>query len=218
MKISALTKHLGTAVLVLGIAVGCAATQEQEAETCEGISPEVQAAIDEARSTNQDARAMGADWRGARKLINEAEAAGENCEDEKALRLAREAQLMAEESIEAYRDMQEQEQAETTMEEEEQMEPETRSYTVKRGDTLWGISGSSVGYNDPYQWPLIYRANQSKIKDADLIYPGQNFRIQANPSAEQVDMAVEHARNRGEWELGVAEESDWRYLQRAGEM
>lgn len=218
MKISALTKHLGTAVLVLGIAVGCAATQEQEAETCEGISPEVQAAIDEARSTNQDARAMGADWRGARELINEAEAAGENCEDEKALRLAREAQLMAEESIEAYRDMQEQEQAETTMEEEEQMEPETRSYTVKRGDTLWGISGSSVGYNDPYQWPLIYRANQSKIKDADLIYPGQNFRIQANPSAEQVDMAVEHARNRGEWELGVAEESDWRYLQRAGEM
>ena len=216
MKISALTKHIGTAVLVLGIAVGCAATQEQQAETCEGISPEVQAAIDEARSTNQDARAMGADWRGARKLINQAEAAGEECDDERAMRLAREAQMMAEESIEAYRRLQEEKQAEMEKEEEEK-KVEMRSYTVRSGDTLWDISGSSVGYNDPYQWPLIYRANQSKIKDADLIYPGQNFQIQANPSAEQVDMAVQHAKNRGEWELGVSEESDWRYLQKAGE-
>ena len=216
MKISALTKHFGAAVLVLGIAVGCATTQEEQAETCEGISPDVQAAIDEARSTNQDARAMGADWRGARKLINQAEAAGEECDDERAMRLANEAQLMAEESIEAYRRLQDEE--EEQMAEEEEMGPEMRSYTVKRGDTLWGISGSSVGYNDPYQWPLIYRANQSKIKDADLIYPGQNFDIQANPSAKQVDMAVQHARNRGEWELGVTEDSDWRYLQNAGEM
>ena len=218
MKISALTKRLGTAVLVLGIAVGCAATQEQQADVCEGISPDVQAAIDEARSTNQDARAMGADWRGARELINQAQAAGENCEDEKAMRLAQEAQLMAEESIEAYRRMQEEEEQAAMEEEEEEMAPQTRSYTVKRGDTLWGISGSSVGYNDPYQWPLIYRANQSKIKDADLIYPGQNFQIQANPSAQQVDMAVQHAKTRGEWSLGVTEESDWRYLQNAGEM
>ena len=221
MKISALTKHLGTAVLVLGIAVGCASTQEQQAETCEGISPDVQAAIDEARSTNQDARAMGADWRGARKLINQAEAAGEECDDERAMQLANEAQLMAEELIEAYRRLQEeqeQEQMAQQEEEEEETMMQTRSYTVKRGDTLWGISGSSVGYNDPYQWPLIYRANQSKIKDADLIYPGQNFEIQANPSAEQVDMAVQHARTRGEWELGVTEDVDWKYLQRAGEM
>lgn len=218
MKISALTKHLGVAALVLGIAAGCASTQEQQAETCEGISPDVQAAIDEARSTNQDARAMGADWRGARKLINQAQTAGEDCEDEKAMRLAREAQMMAEESIEAYRRLQEEEEQQAQMEEEEEEQPEMRSYTVKRGDTLWGISGSSVGYNDPYQWPLIYRANASKIKDADLIYPGQNFRIQANPSAQQVDMAVEHARNRGEWEVGVTETSDLEYLQEAGEM
>jgi hypothetical protein len=76
MKISAYTKRLSVAALVLGVAVGCATAPEQEAETCEGISPDVQAAIDEAKSVNADARAMGAEWRGARKIINDAEAAG----------------------------------------------------------------------------------------------------------------------------------------------
>lgn len=207
MKISAYTKRLSVAALVLGIAVGCASSPEQTTETCEGISPDVQAAIDEARSVNADARAMGAEWRGARKIINQAEMAGSECDDDKAMRLADEAKLMATESIEAYRRMQEEEQE---MAEEEEMD--TRSYTVERGDTLWGISGSSVGYNDPYQWPLIYKANQDQIKDADLIHPGQDFMIKANPSASAVDAAIDHARNRGEWELGVAEESDLRYL------
>lgn len=208
MKISAYTKRLSVAALVLGIAVGCATSPEQEAETCEGISSDVQAAIDEAKSVNADARAMGAEWRGARKIINEAEAAGAECDDDRAMRLADEAQLMAEESIEAYRRMQEEEKAA----EEEQDEPEDRSYTVERGDTLWGISGSSVGYDDPYQWPLIYKANEDKIKDADLIYPDQEFMIKAEPSSSEVDRAIDHAKNRGEWELGVTEGSDLEYL------
>lgn len=208
MKISAYTKRLSVAALVLGLAVGCATAPEQEAETCEGISPDVQAAIDEAKSVNADARAMGAEWRGARKIINQAEAAGSECEDDRAMRLAGEAQMMANESIEAYRRMQE----EQRMAEEEEMEPEHRNYTVKRGDTLWGISGRSVGYNDPYQWPLIYKANEDKIKDADLIYPSQRFKIMADPSSSEVNRAIDHAKNRGEWELGVTEGSDLRYL------
>ncbi len=208
MKISAYTKRLSVAALVLGLAVGCATAPEQETETCEGISPDVQAAIDEAKSVNADARAMGAEWRGARKIINQAESAGSECDDDRAMRLADEAQMMAEESIEAYRRMQEEQQAA----EEEQQEPEHRNYTVKRGDTLWGISGRSVGYNDPYQWPLIYKANEDKIKDADLIYPDQRFKIMADPSSSEVDRAIDHAKNRGEWELGVTEGSDLRYL------
>jgi len=209
MKISAYTKRLSVAALVLGIAVGCASSPEQMTETCEGISPDVQAAIDEAKSVNADARAMGADWRGARKIINQAEAAGAECNDDMAMQRANEAKLMANESIEAYRRMQEEQMA---AEEEEQMEPEHRNYTVKRGDTLWGISGRSVGYNDPYQWPLIYKANEAKIKDADLIYPKQRFKIMANPSSSDVNRAIDHAKNRGEWELGVTEGSDLRYL------
>ena len=209
MKISAYTKRLSAAALVLGIAVGCASSPEQTTETCEGISPDVQAAIDEAKSVNADARAMGAEWRGARKIINQAEAAGAECNDDMAMQRANEAKLMANESIEAYRRMQEEQMA---AEEEEQMEPEHRNYTVKRGDTLWGISGRSVGYNDPYQWPLIYKANESKIKDADLIYPKQRFKIMADPSSSEVNRAIDHAKTRGEWELGVTEGSDLRYL------
>jgi len=214
MKISAFTKHLATMALVLGVAVGCATTQEQQAEQCQGMSADVQAAISDAQAKNQDARAMGADWRGARKLINQAEEAGNNCDDEKAMRLANEAKMMAQESIDAYRKLEE-EQQQAQMKEEKKM-PENRSYTVSRGDTLWGISGSSVGYNDPYQWPLIYRANADMINDPDLIYPGQDLTIEANPGADAVDAAIKHAKNRGEWSLGVVEESDKAYLQEWG--
>ena len=201
MKIPALTKHLGVVSLVLGVAVGCASTQEEQVAECEGISPRVQTAINDAKATNQTARDIGAEWRGARKLINQAEAAGVDCEDQEAMQLASEAQLMAQEAI-AFKRSQEQQPAATP----------DRSYTVKRGDTLWGISGRSVGYNDPYQWPLIYRANQSKITDADLIHPGQEFTIEADPSSSAVDAAISHAKNRGAWSLGETEASDKAYL------
>ncbi len=32
-------------------------------------------------------------------------------------------------------------------------------------------------YNDPFLWPVIYEANKKKIKNPNLIYPGQNFEI-----------------------------------------
>jgi nucleoid-associated protein YgaU len=86
------------------------------------------------------------------------------------------------------------------------------NYEVVRGDSLWSISGQSGVYNNPYQWPLIYKANRDQIKDADLIYPGQNFTVDMNPSAAEVERAVDHARNRGAWSIGVVEESDRAYL------
>ena len=83
-----------------------------------------------------------------------------------------------------------------------------------RGDSLWGISGMSEIYGNPYQWPLIYKANRDKIKDADLIYPGQQFDIDRNASATAIDAAIQHARTRGAWSLGVVEDSDMAYLAR----
>ncbi len=83
---------------------------------------------------------------------------------------------------------------------------------VVRGDSLWSISGQADVYNNPYQWPLIYKANRDQIKDADLIYPGQVFTVDRNPSAAEVDAAIEHARTRGAWSIGVVEESDRAYL------
>ncbi len=50
-------------------------------------------------------------------------------------------------------------------------------YIVVKGDTLWGISGSSNGYNDYFLWPLIFKANRDQITDPDLIYPKQDFCI-----------------------------------------
>ena len=86
------------------------------------------------------------------------------------------------------------------------------TYEVQRGDHLWGIASQPRIYGNPYAWPLIYKANSAKIKDADLIYPGQNFDINRGASAGDVDAAVRHAKTRGAWKLGVTEESDKAYL------
>jgi nucleoid-associated protein YgaU len=85
-------------------------------------------------------------------------------------------------------------------------------YEVVRGDSLWAISAKPETYNNPYQWPLIFKANRDQIKDADLIYPGQTFEVDRNPSASDIEAAVDHARNRGAWAIGVVEDSDRRYL------
>lgn len=88
------------------------------------------------------------------------------------------------------------------------------AYMVTRGDNLWNISGQSGVYGDPYQWPLIYKANTNKIKDADLIFPGQELQIERSPSSAEVNAAVNHAKSRGAWSIGVVEDSDRAYLAR----
>jgi LysM repeat protein len=86
------------------------------------------------------------------------------------------------------------------------------SYTVVSGDNLWNIASSSSIYGDPYKWPLIYKANKSKISDADLIYAGQVFDIDQSPSSSEVSAAVNHAKTRGAWSVGAVEASDTAYL------
>jgi len=51
------------------------------------------------------------------------------------------------------------------------------TYTVLRGDYLWRIAQKPDIYNDPYAWMRIYTSNTDLIKDPDLIYPQQTFRI-----------------------------------------
>ncbi len=54
-------------------------------------------------------------------------------------------------------------------------EPDT--YSVVRGDYLWKIANKPDIYNDPYAWSRIYTSNTDQIKDANLIYVNQVFRI-----------------------------------------
>lgn len=54
-------------------------------------------------------------------------------------------------------------------------EPESRFYTVEKGDTLGKIAKDLLGSASRY--PEIFEANQPLLKDPDKIYPGQVLRI-----------------------------------------
>ncbi len=51
------------------------------------------------------------------------------------------------------------------------------THTVVKGECLWFIAGYDRIYGNPLRWPLIYKANKDRIKNPDLIYPGQVFTI-----------------------------------------
>jgi nucleoid-associated protein YgaU len=51
-------------------------------------------------------------------------------------------------------------------------------YNVVVGDYLWKISGKKDIYADPMKWMRIYSYNKDQIKDPDVIYPDQKFKVQ----------------------------------------
>ena len=85
-------------------------------------------------------------------------------------------------------------------------------YIVQSGDHLWGISGQAQVYGDSYQWPLLYKRNRDNIYDPDLIYPGQVLHIDREANEQQIQLAIDHAKTRGAWALGVVEKADIDYL------
>jgi nucleoid-associated protein YgaU len=50
-------------------------------------------------------------------------------------------------------------------------------HKVVKGECLWWIAEYKGVYDDPFKWPLIYKANKHQIKNPDLIYPGQELII-----------------------------------------
>lgn len=51
------------------------------------------------------------------------------------------------------------------------------AHTVKRGDTLWAISGQY--YRNPYNWPRLWAQNP-QILNPHWIYPGDRLRLRAD--------------------------------------
>jgi chemotaxis signal transduction protein/nucleoid-associated protein YgaU len=48
-----------------------------------------------------------------------------------------------------------------------------RWVVVEPGNTLWQLAGRHR--NDPFSWPVLYRANGERVRDPDLIHPGQRL-------------------------------------------
>lgn len=208
MKFTSL-KYVGIAVLVAGFAVGCAQQQVTEEpqpvqEAPEGPS-EADQAIADAKAAIAKAKAVGWIWRDTEKTLKKAEEANKKGDEAKAIKLANKAKSEAQLAVKQY-------YTERGMDRSLPPLEGIGAYTVEQGDSLWGISAKDTIYGDPYQWPLIYKANSDKIKDADLIYPGQEFDINSNASDSEIDAAVRHAKTRGAWSIGVSEDSDQAYL------
>ncbi len=53
--------------------------------------------------------------------------------------------------------------------------PAVRAVTVQKGDTLWAISRAR--YGEGVLYVRVFEANRDRIRDPDLIYPGQVFAI-----------------------------------------
>lgn len=86
-------------------------------------------------------------------------------------------------------------------------------YNVQRGDYLWRISGKQDIYGDPYQWMRIYSYNRDQIKDPNLIYPDQTFKIQREVGPDEY--LVSKGDFLGKIAKGMGDPSMWRRLYEA---
>ncbi len=205
MKTNKFLKNISMMTVVLAIGAftaGCASTQQEQpmkdhhAAHHKGPSA-CEKAITHANAARKKAASVGGEWRDIKKILKKAKKAGGS----KCVKLANKARRQGELGYaQALR--------------EAAQKSASSVYNVAKGDSLWSIAGDSSVYADPYQWPLIYKANRDQIKDADLIYPGQALDIDRGASSADIDAAVSHARGRGAWAVGVVEDADKAYLAR----
>lgn len=219
MTMRTTARLFSVAILSLGLITGCATTDEEEASP--GLSAAEQAIAD-AKAATAEAKAANYEWRDTGKIIASAEKALAAGDEEGALKLANKALAQSRTALKQaeYENQKFLDTMAVSYDDADSSSSASRgayagrvdTYSVERGDNLWNISGKDNVYNDPYQWPLIYKTNRDKIQDADLIYPGQVLDIDQNASASEIDAAVNHAKTRGAWTVGDTEQSDRDYL------
>jgi nucleoid-associated protein YgaU len=204
MKTTNILKHGALSALALSVAVGCASTQQEEpAKPAAKKDTACQSELAAANAARKKAASVGGEWRDIGKILKKAKAALKKGDAATCVKLANKARRQGE--LGYAQALAERAAAGTEA-------AAADSYSVQKGDNLWNISGKGSIYGDPYQWPLIYKANRDQIKDADLIYPGQDLSIDRAASSADVDAAISHAKTRGAWAIGVVEESDKAYL------
>jgi nucleoid-associated protein YgaU len=212
MTMRTTARLFSVALLSLGLITGCASTDE----AADSITAEQ--AIAEAKAANAEAKALNYEWRDTGKIIKEAEEKLAAGDEAGAISLANKAKAqantaVAQAEVENKKFLNENAAVSASATSSSGARAgRVSSYSVVRGDNLWNISGKDEVYADPYQWPLIYKTNRDKIKDADLIYPGQVLDVDQNASASEIDAAINHAKTRGAWSLGDTEQSDIDYL------
>jgi len=215
MTMNTSARLFSVALLSLGLITGCASTEE--------ASDKMSAAeaISQAKAANAEAKALNNEWRDTGELIASAEKALADGDEEGAIKLANEATAQAKNAVSQAEAENKKflnanaanaASSDTTSSSARGAAGRVNSYSVVRGDNLWNISGKQEVYADPYQWPLIYKTNRDKIKDADLIYPGQVLDVDQNASSSEIDAAINHAKTRGAWSVGDTEQSDRDYL------
>jgi hypothetical protein len=73
--------------------------------------------------------------------------------------------------------------------------PREVKYLVKKGDSLWKISAKKSVYGDPFEWPLLFKANRDQIVDPDLIAVNQELGVKKEFDDSVIDDAKQEAKD-----------------------
>jgi len=167
-------------ILLLGVVTGC--PKRPLVPPVDQARLDAEEAIASASKAIDAAWKVGADTSIAESLLEEARSAFAAGDYATATSKAWEAEAAANAAREEALAKAKAKEEEKVVEEvavEEVAEEEARIYVVgtwqRDRDCLWNIAKKPRFYGDPWKWKRIYKANTDKIKDPDLIYPGQRL-------------------------------------------